>query len=81
MWAVVLTKELWKKGVWFVQVIFGTVTLVSKTKINAGMMPNLSPLLRWDVFTLSPKSRAHLCTFSLAVTKNPRTVTTRVKTM
>ena len=81
MWAVVLTKELWKKGVWFVQVIFGNVTRVSKTKPNAGMMPNLSPLLRWDVFTLSPRSRARLCTSSLAVTMNPRTVTMRVKTM
>ena len=30
MWAVVLTKELWKKGVWFVQVFFGTATMISK---------------------------------------------------
>jgi len=79
MWAVVLTKELWKKGVWFV--IFGTLPPVSMTKTSAGMMPNPSPLLLWDAFTLSPKSRAHLCTSSLAVTKNPRTVKTRVKTM
>jgi hypothetical protein len=80
MWAVVLTKELWKKSVWFVQVVFGTLTLVFITKTNAGMTPNLSPLLHWDAFTLSPKSRAHLYTSSLAVTKNPRTATTRVKT-
>ena len=77
MWAVVLTKELWKKGIWFVSLAPFLLTTIDA---SVGTMLNLLPLLRWDVFILSPKSRVHLYTSSSAVTRGLRTIKTRATT-
>jgi hypothetical protein len=78
MWAVVLNKELWKKGVWFV---FLATFLLATIDAGVGTMPNLSPLSHWDAFTPSSKSRVHLYTSSSAVKKGLRIVRTRATSM
>jgi protein SDA1 len=40
MWAVVLTKELWTKGIWYVSVVPHQTAAIDK---SVGTMPSLSP--------------------------------------
>lgn len=63
LWAIILTKELWKKSIWFVAFFF----LKKKryvTDQNAGMTQKQCQSCHWVVFTLSPKSKVARCTFS-----------------
>lgn len=77
MWAVVLTKELWKKGVWCVSSPLCQVAAIDK---STGMTQSLSPSSHWDASILSPRFRARLFISSLVVTKNPRIAITRAMT-
>ena len=77
MWAVVLTKDLWKKGVWCVSLTPCQVAAIDK---HTGMMQSLSRSSHWGASILSPRSRVRLCTSSLGVTKDPRIATTRATT-
>jgi protein SDA1 len=46
MWAIILTKELWRKGIWCAL----TYLLCVHTDIPPGRMSNLCPSWLWDVF-------------------------------
>lgn len=75
MWAVVLTKELWKKGVWQVFSALYQAEMIDK---GIGTMQSPSPLSRWGASILSPRSRVHLCISSLVMMRDRRIVRTRV---
>ena len=77
MWAVVLTKELYKKGVWCVSSARCQIAAIDKC---TGMTQSVSPSSHWGVSILSPRSRVRLCTSSLVVTKDPRITITRATT-
>jgi SDA1, HEAT repeat len=58
MWAVTLTKELWKKGIWWDTSSFIQWSpLTNATLCVTGMMPNLYLLLHWAAFTPSSKCK------------------------
>jgi len=78
MWAVVLTKELWKKGVWCVSSAPCQVAAIDK---SIGMTQSVSPSSHWGASILSPRSRVRLCTSSLVGTKDQRIAITRATTM
>lgn len=44
MWAIVLTKELWKKGIWYVRNIFHHILLLIFGVAYEGMMQRRYPL-------------------------------------
>jgi hypothetical protein len=73
MWAVVMTKELWKKGVWSVSL--GPFCLLRLTQYRDD--GKSVAIVALGCFILSPKSRVYLYTSSSAATKSLKIVRTR----
>jgi hypothetical protein len=77
MWAMVLTKELWKKGIWCVSSSSYQVVVIDKC---TAMTQSLLPSSHWDAFIPSPRSRARRCTSSLVAMRRLRIAVMRATT-
>lgn len=76
MWAVVLTKDLWKKGIWCV--LHGFLHASISLKLLQGMTQKPSLSSPSDASTQSPRYRVLHCISSLEETKTKTTATTRI---
>lgn len=78
MWAIVLTKELWKKGIWCVPSPETSTECIFNVRVGTTL--KRYPLSLWDAFTLWSRYKVLLCTSSWEAKTSRKTAMKRKTT-